>query len=70
MVVEYSPTEGDGEERDRVWNDMDRTQDNVGNGYRLCILEDLNRWIGDRTRAGITGAFEVLGENNNGRRLV
>ena len=49
---------------------MDRTQDNVGNGYRLCILEDLNRWIGDRTRAGITGAFEVLGENNNGRRLV
>ena len=34
--------EGDGEERDRFWNDMDRSLDSVGNGYRLCILEDLN----------------------------
>ena len=30
----------------------------VGNGYRLCILGDLNGWIGDRTRAGITGAIQ------------
>ena len=44
---------------DRFWNDMDRTLDNVGNGYRLCILGDLNGWIGHRTRAGITGAFGV-----------
>ena len=29
-----------------------------------------NGWIGDRTRAGITGAFEVPGENDNGRRVV
>ena len=36
MVVGYDPTEGDGEERD-----MDRTQDNIGSGYRLCILGDL-----------------------------
>ena len=36
----------------------------VGNGYRLCILGDLNGWI-DRTRAGITSAFRVLGENDD-----
>ena len=45
-------------------------QDNIGNGYRLCILGDLNRWIGDRTRASITGAFGVPGESDNGRRVV
>ena len=49
---------------------MDRTLDNVGNGYRLCILGDLNRWIGNRMKAGITGAFGVPGENDNGRREV
>ena len=38
--------------------------DRVGNGYRLCILGDLNRWIGDKVRAGITGAFGVSGEND------
>ena len=26
--------------------------------------------VGDRTRAGITGAFGVPGENDNGRRVV
>ena len=46
---------------------MDRTLDSVGNEYRLCILGDLNGWTGDRTRAGITGAFIVPGENDNGR---
>ena len=39
----YGPYEGDGEERERFWNDMDRTMDRVGNGYRLCMLIDLNR---------------------------
>ena len=34
VVVGYGPTEGDGEERDKFWNDMDRTLDCVGNGYR------------------------------------
>ena len=29
-----------------------------------------NEWIGDRVRAGITGAFGVLGENDNSRRVV
>ena len=49
---------------------MDRILDRVGNGYRLCILADLNGWIKDRTRAGITGAFGVPGENDNGRGVV
>ena len=44
--------------------------DSVGNGYRLCILEGLNGWIGDRTRDGIIGAFGVPGENDNGTRVV
>ena len=29
----------------------------------LCIMGDLNGWIGDRTKAAITGAFGVAGEN-------
>ena len=61
----YNPNERDGEEKNKFWNDMERTLDSIGNGYRLYILGDLNRWIGDRTRASITGAFEVPGENDN-----
>ena len=34
----------------------------------MCILGDLNGWIEDRIRAGITGAFEVSGENNKAGR--
>ena len=49
---------------------MDRTLDSIGNRYRFCIVEDLNRWIEDRARAGITGAFGVPEENDNGRRVV
>ena len=49
---------------------MDKAVDSVGNGYKLCILGNLNGWIGYRTRAGITGAFGVLGENDNDRRVV
>ena len=49
---------------------MDRILDEVGNLYRLCILGDSNGWIGDRMRAGITGAFGVPGENDNDRRVV
>ena len=66
MVVGYVPNEGIGEERERFWKDMDMTVDRVGNGYRLCVLRDLNGWIGDRVRAGITGVFGVPGENENG----
>ena len=50
--------------KERVKRDIKR------DGYRLCILEDLNGWIGDRTRDGIEGAFGDPGENDNGRRVV
>ena len=70
MVVGYGPSEGIGEERERFWNDLDGTMDRVENGYRLCVLEDLNGWIGDRMGASITSAFRVPGENKNGRRVV
>ena len=69
-MARYGPNEGDGEERERFWNNMERTLDRVVNGYRLCILGDLNGWIDDRTRDGISGAFGVPGENDNGRRVV
>ena len=62
----YGPNEGIGGERERFWNDMDR----VGNGYRLCVLGDLNGWIGDRVKAVITGAFGFQRENENGRRVL
>ena len=52
VVVGYDSTEGIGEESERFWNGMERTVDRVGNGYRLCVLGDLNGWIGDRVRAG------------------
>ena len=64
VLVGYGPNEGDGEDRDRIWNDVDRVLDKVGNGNRLCILGDLNEWIGDRVKAGITGDFGILGEND------
>ena len=70
VVVGYRPNERDGEERDRICKNMDRILNRVGNGYRLCILSNLNGWIGDRMRAGITGGFGVPGENDNGRRVV
>ena len=39
MVMGSGPTEGDGEERKKFWNDLDKVIDRVGNGYRLCVLE-------------------------------
>ena len=42
----------------------------VGNGYRLCILGDLSGWIEDKVKVGKTSAFGVLGENDNGKRVV
>ena len=38
VVAGYGPNE-DGEERDRFWNNMDRTLGKIGSGYRLCIWE-------------------------------
>ena len=36
----------------------------------MCILGNQNGWIGDRIKAGITDAFGVPGENDNGRRVL
>ena len=33
VVMGYGPNETEGEERDRFWNDMDRTLGSVGNGF-------------------------------------
>ena len=59
MVMRYVLNEGDGEEKDRLWNFVDRIVDRVGNRYRLFIQEDLNGWIGNRARDDITGALGV-----------
>ena len=59
MVVGYYPNKGNGEEKGEFWNDLDRIMDKIKNGYRICVLENLNRWIGDGVKARITGAFEV-----------
>ena len=42
VVVGYSPNEGIGKERESLLNDMDRTVDGIGTGYRLYVLEHLN----------------------------
>ena len=68
MVAVYSPTEGEGAERGKFWNDLDKVVDRVGNGYKLCVLADLNGLFGDKMRADITAVFGVMGENDNGRR--
>ena len=70
VLVGYGPNERIGEERERFWNDMDRTMDRVGNGYRLCVLGDLNGWIRDRVRADITGDFGFPVGRENGRRMM
>ena len=55
-VVGYGPSEGDVGERNRFWSDIDRILDRVENGYRLCILEDLNGWIEERRESeGLNG---------------
>ena len=61
VVAVYGPTEVEIEERERFWNDLDRVVDRVGNGYRLCVLEDMNGWVGERLR---------VGENYNGKRGI
>ena len=44
MVVDYGPNEVNGEERET----FERIVDRVVNGYRLCVLGDMNEWVGDR----------------------
>ena len=70
LLEGYGPSEGDGNERDRFWNYLDRIVDSTGNGYILCILGDMNGWIRGKVRAGINGVFGVPGDNDNGKRVV
>ena len=67
VVVGYSPTEEDAEERESFRNDLDRVVDIVE--YR-CVIGNLNGWVGDRVRDGITDGFGVPGENCNRRRGI
>ena len=41
-IVVYCFTEGDDEDRERFWNYLDKILDNVGNGYEMCVMGDLN----------------------------
>ena len=38
--------------------------------YRLCVMEDVKRWVGDRAKEDITDAYGVLSENKIGKRMV
>ena len=62
--------EGDGEEKERILNGFDKVVNRLGNRYRLYVLGDLDGWVRDRVRVGITDAFVVPRENNKGRRVV
>ena len=62
--------DGDVKEREKFWNYLDRVVDRVNNGYRLCVLRDPNKLVGDRMRAGVTDSFVVLGGNDSGRRVI
>ena len=64
------PNEGEVEEKESSWKDLDKVVDRVGNGYRLCVLGDLNGWFGDRLRAGMIGGFRVPGGNDNSGRMI
>ena len=44
--------------------------DRIVNGYRLCVLGDLNGWVGNRLRLSATDVFRVPGEIDNGKRVV
>ena len=69
-VALYDPTEGDDEERERLWNDWDRILVRVDNGHKLGVMGELNGWIGYWVRDDITGAFGVPGENEKERRVL
>ena len=60
----YDTTDGDGEEKGRFRNDLDRALDRVANGCRFCLLRYLNGWARVRVRVSLTGAFGVPGEND------
>ena len=48
VFVSYVIIEGDNQERERGWNNLKRVLDRVLNGYKLCVMGDLNRWVSYR----------------------
>ena len=53
----YGHIDWNDEERDKIWSDLDKFVERVGNRYRLCMLGDLKEWVEDKVRVGITGAL-------------
>ena len=39
---------------------MEKIVERAVNGYGLCVVGDLNGWVGDRVRVGMIGTFGVL----------
>ena len=71
VVASYGPSEGsDDDECMKFWNDMKETLERVSGGFRIIVLCDLNGWVGDRKRDGITGGYGVEGEIENGKKVI
>ena len=42
VFVSYVIIKGDNQERERGWNNLKRVLDRVLNGYKLCVMGDLD----------------------------
>ena len=71
VVVAYGPSDNcAAEERVEFWNDLKGVLDRVNRGFRVIVMGDFNGRIGVQKRDGITGAFGVEGENENGKVII
>ena len=52
------------------WNDLKGVLDRVNRGFRVIVMGDFNGRIDVQKRDGITGAFGVERENENGKVLI
>ena len=53
-------------ERGKESNDLGRSLDSVGHGYKFCVEGGMNKWVGDRLRENRTDAYTFPVENENG----
>ena len=53
---------GDDEARERLNNDLECIVYRVYSGYRLCVLGDMNGWVGDRVRVDMLVLLEFQEE--------
>lgn len=51
-------------------NNLNDVLDGVSESFIIIVLSDLNVWIGDRKRNGITGSFGVVRKIGNGRKVI